>query len=434
MRDYLRIMKKLTPAFYILAITVTGLLFCECSKKETRSYDELSSAGEIESLVRKEYADFFGAVRKVGGAVVPDTEGPDSTIIIDAARLTDGVIEDMRPFPSTLQSRISLDALSYAARDMSESPGFDNREVRFFWLNALLDPIFTKGSEYLKTGKANASTQVQIVTALKRGIGDKGTGDMLLDLISIVGPAPSDSVMSICESDTLVLKKVYDLLVYSRSLQEIGPPVWMMSGPWLVALDIEGWPLSFYCLKPLDLNNSYYLTFKDFTQGEIYAAAYDDPVPEESSQMDEWLSRASDVLDSLLFNDEFAERIRNAELPTYDTHNYYHDYLLAASADTVNTEFRVILKRDRVIENSFQYAGVDSIEIIFGQREILSRADTVTLLRALRYEGETMVAGRYLPARRGEGMAFLMPMGVHDEEILRRIRESMLPQITVGTE
>ncbi len=405
-----------------------------CSRKETRSYDEIEKAGEIEKFVRSEYAAFFRAVSKLGETYGSGTAEADSVLIAEAARKTDSVIENMRPFPTTRESRLAFDALSYAAYDLTLMTGFDTMDVELFWRNALLDPIFTKGNEYIKSEKTNDSTLLQLVMSIRRGMGDKATGDMLLDIISIVGPNPSEQVLQICESDSLVFRKVFDLLVYSRSLQELGPPVWMMTGPWLVAVDIDGWPLSFYCLKPVIIGDAYYLTFRDYSLGDIYAAAYKDPVPRDAAETDAWLTRASSALDTLRFNEEFAERIRKSSLATYGAHNYFSDYLLAATADTVNMEFNVILKREQVLEDAFQFAGVDSIAITFTQREIMSRADTVTPLMAMRYVGDTMVGGRYIPARRGEGMAFLMPMGVHDEEILRRIRESMLPEITVGTQ
>lgn len=426
-------MKRIV-VLYCLTAAVVLAAGAGCSKKETRSYDEIEKAGEIEKYVRSEYASFFKAVRKLGETYGSGTAEADSVMIAETARMTDRVIEDMRPFPTTRESRLAFDALSYAAHDLTLLAGFDAMDVELFWRNALLDPIFTKGNEYVKSGKTNDSTLLQLVMSIKRGMGDKATGDMLLNVISIVGPNPSEQVMQVCKSDSLVFRKVLDLLVYSRSLQELGPPVWMMTGPWLVAVDIEGWPLSFYCLKPVIIGDAFYLTFRDYTLGDVYAAVYNDPVPRDGAETDAWLTRASSALDTLRINAEFAERVRKSSLVTYGAHNYFNDYLLSATADTVKMEFSVIFKREQVVEDTFQYAGVDSIAITFSQREIMSRAETVTPLMAMRYVGDTMVAGQYIPARRGEGMAFLMPMGVHDEEILRRIRESMLPEITVGTQ
>ena len=415
----------------VLAFFTTG-----CSRgRETRTYDELETAGEVESTARKDYREFFKAVKSLGDIEENQAESvPDSVLMKEAMILTDGLIGDMRPFPSTVKSRISLDALSYAAFDLTESPGFSNVEVVDFWRNGLLDPIFTKGWEYIKSGKTNESTIFQLVKALQRGMSTKATDDMLINVISVVGPAPSERIMELCRNDSLVFKKVYDLIVYSRSLQEMGPPLWMMTGPWLLAVGIEDEPLSFYCLNPLNLNNSLYLTFRDYSLGEVYAAVFDDPVPENSSQMDDWLTRAGTAMDSLKFNDAFAEKVLHCGLPVYDTHNYYNDYILAAKADTVRKEFRVILKRERVEESSFQFAGVDSIEVLFTQKEIMSRADTITPLAASRYRGESMFGGRFIPAGRGSGMAFLLPMGTHDENIIRELRESMLPEIIVNAQ
>ncbi len=212
----------------------------------------------------------------------------------------------------------------------------------------------------------------------------------------------------------------------------MGPPIWMMTGPWLVGVVIDGWPVQFYCLNPLVAGNEYYLTFRDYTQGQVYAALYDDPVPERGGGMDGWLGRASAWIDTIRFGDPLAERALTCDLPTWDCHNFYNDYLLHTTADSTTSEYRIIFKRERIEDGSFQYAGVDSTEIVLTEREILSRADTVTPLIANRFQGESMIGGQYVGARSGEGMAFLMPMGKHDDTIVREFQRKMMPEITVN--
>jgi len=428
-------MKKVFIPISLPFVAAVLLMFTGgCSKEEVQTYDDLEAGGNVSSVVRKKYDDFFASISELGESATSGGEGADSLLVSKVAGHTDGVIADMRPYPSTFDSRVALDALSYASHDLTVSSGFDDPEVRFFWRNALLDPLFTLAFEYMKTGVTNESTHTQLVKALQRAMGDKATDDMLLNAIRIVGPKPNDKIMEICESDSLVFRKVFDLVVYSRSLQEMGPPIWMMTGPWFVMLDIEGWPLSFYTLNPVDVNNAYYLAFRDYSQGEVYASVYDDPVPKDPAQMDNWLTRAAAAIDSFRQDKELPQKVLGCDLPTFDAHNYYHDYMISATADTAKREYKIILKRERVVQSGFQYAGVDSIEIQFGQREIMSRAETVTPLTAVRYEGETMVAGQLIPARRGEGLALLMPMGVHDEEIVRRYQKSLMPEITFTNE
>jgi len=421
--------RSVTSRNITIGILSAALLTASCSR-EMKTYDELSAEGGVESLARGNYREFFRAIEDIG-KLDPGPAGAatDSVLFGKVFEATDRLIEDVRPFPGTVRSRIALDALSYAAADLLESSAIGRPDVADFWRVGLLDPVFTKGHEYIRAGKTNDSTILQLITALRRGMGTRADDDMLLEAIAIVGPAPSRTVLERCDEDSLVFRRVHDLIVYSRSLQEMGPPIWMMTGPWLMAVAIEGWPLRFYCLKPLVLENDYYLTFRDYTQGEVYAAVYDDPIPGDGALMDDWLSRASAWLDSLSFTDEFAARVRYCGLPTWDAHNFYNDYLLHATADSAKSEYRIIFKRDRVDGGAFQFAGVDSIEIVLTEREIMSRADTVTPLIANRYQGESMINGRYVGARRGEGMAFIMPMGEHDDTIVREFQEKRLPEI-----
>ena len=426
--------KKLINQPILCFITFACLIyFISSCSQETTTYDDLETSGKVESTVRKKYREFFNATKQLNNIQETSSEAlPDSVLLKKSAILTDRLIEGMRPFPDTFESRIALDALSYAAHDLTVSPGFSQGEVYAFWKNGLLDPIFTKGRAYIKSEKINRSTHYQIVKAIQRGIGTETTNDMLMDLILIVGIAPSEEVMELCSSDSLVFKKIYDLIVYTRSLQKIAPPMWMITGSWFLAVDIEGLPLHFFCLKPLLVENSLFLTFKDYPQGGVYSKIFNDPIPSDTSQTDSWLSRAGAVMDSLMFDDAFADMVSTSGLPTYDTHNFFNDYILITKADSIKKEFKLVFKREKVEENAFQFAGVDSIEVLFTMKEIISRADTITPLLTTRYHGDTMLGGQFIPAKKYEGMAFLMPMGIHDENILKKFRESKLPEITIS--
>ena len=414
---------------------VCTCLICLASgcSHETATYDELEEAGKVESIARKRYAGFFRSIQRLNNLqeASPGVES-DSTLIHEVAASADRVLEDMRSFPTTLVSRIAFDAFSFAAHDLTVSPGFSREEAFYFWQNGLLDPIFTKARSYIGYKESNESTHYQLVKAIQRGIGIEARNDMLLDIIPIIGPAPSEKVMELCGSDSLALKKIHDLLIYTRSLQEVGPPLWMVTGAWFLAVDIKGLPLQFFCLKPLFLDESLYLTFRDYSPGEVYVDLFDDPASSETSQMDAWLSRASAAMDSLLFNDDFAEKILTSKLPTHETHNFFNDYLLITKADSVKKEFRIAFKREQFGEGAFQFAGVDSLDILFSIKEIVSQAETITPLTATQYQGDSLVGGRLIPAQESKGMAFIMPMGVHDENKLKALRESKLPTISVS--
>jgi len=425
--------KKLSFMYIVYLLTFAFIIWMivGCAR-ETASYYELESEGKVESIARKKYSGFFKTIKELGDFQETSQEAaPDSILLKKSAAATDRIIENMRPFPSTFQSRIALDALSYAARELLVLPGFSCPEVVNFWKNALLDPIFTKGREYYKTENTNASTQLQLVKALQRSIGTKATDDMLLDIIPIVGPVPSEKVIEVCENDSLVFRKIHNLLLYTRSFQKVGPPLWMVTGAWFLAVEVDEWPLSFFAIKTCMIDDQLYLTFKDFTQGDVYAAVFNDPIPTESSQMDVWLMRASGVMKSLTFNDFFAERVSASGLPTYDTHNYYNDYTLIATADSVKKEFRIIFKRDRFEESTFQFTGIDSIDVLFTESDIHPPSETITRLSATRYQSDSLLEGRFIPARKGQGTAYLMRMGIHDNNILTKIQKSKMPEISI---
>ncbi len=394
-----------------MAVILIVSIFDSCSEK-IASYDELEKKGETEEIVRGKYKGFFRAVKNLATAHNPlENSPPDSTVIKKAAAQTDGVIADFIQFPYTVDARLAFDALSYAAYDLSVSENFSHETVSFFWGNALLDPLFTKGIEHAKSEVPNESTQLQILKGLKRGMGTKATSDMLLNIIPVIGPNPSDRVMEICRTDSLVLRKIHDLIIYTRSLQKYGPPLWMTTGAWLLAVDIEGWPLAFYGLKPIIVDKALYLIFRDYNHGTFYAGVFDDPAPSDPEKTDAWLARAGAVMNSLAFNDDTVERISSSNLPVYDAHNFYNDYLLSTEADSVKKEFSLILKRKSVRESAFEFSGMDSISVLFTTEQIGSSEGSVTHLAAFRVQGSSMSGQRMIRRRKGEGTAFIIPMG-----------------------
>jgi len=423
------------PFFIVLLLSVilTIMILGSCSR-EMPSYDQLVKEGRLEDYVRKQYGDFFKAVHRLTQTPA-STSGsiPDSTLIKRAAQQTDKVIADVLSFPETVNSRFAFDALSYAAQDLSVSGKAVGEMVSFFWENALIDPLLTRGLAQAKTDMSNESTHIQIIQALQRGMGDKATGEMLMRIIPIVGPTPSPAVMEVCKSDSLVFRKIHDLIIYSRSLQRYGPPLWMTTGKWLMALETEGWPVSFFCLEPIVADKSLYLAFREYDQGSFYAAVFDDPVPEDTDKTDAWLTRAAAVMGSLTIDEEIAKRITQCSLPTHNTHTFYNDYLIHTDADSVKKEFTVVLKRDKVYDSTFEFAGIDSITVNFTTAQIDKPDGLITRLAATRFQGPSMSGSRSNPGHTGTGTAYLVPLGTHDTEMLDKIRNDSQPEITVNT-
>ncbi len=409
-------------------------VFISFCSREVATYDELVQRGETESIVRKKYNGFFKAISRLAVLQESTENTPsDSTIFKKAAAATDDVIAEIRRYPETVDSRLAFDALSYAAHDLSILDNFSQNTVSFFWENALLDPLLTKGREYIKSEVPNESTHLQIVKALQRGMGEKATGDMLLDIIPIIGPNPSEKVMDVCMTDSLALRKIHDLIIYTRSLQKYGPPLWMTTGVWLLVIETDGWPLTFFSLKPIIVDKALYLIFRDYNLGTVYSSAFDDPIPDNSEKNDAWLARAGAVMGSLKIDEEIAERFSSCELPTYDAHNFYNDYLLYIEADSVKKEFTIILKRERIRENAFEFIGIDSISVLFSTKHLDSSDGPVTRLAATRVQGPSMIGGRLLTGRKGEGTAYILPMGTHNTEMLNEIRDASMPEIKINT-
>jgi len=418
----------------LLLISVAVLLLAASCSKEISTYDELAGAGKVEQLARKKYTPFFKAMNRL--VTTPDLEGKaeqDSTVIKKAASETDRVMTAFRSFPETVDSRLAFDALSYAAHDIVASPSFSNKTVAFFWENALLDPLMIQGEKYAQAGNPNESTHLQIIKGLKRGIDGKGTGDMLVRIIPIVGPTPSTEIMEICREDSLVFRRIHDLIIYTRSLQQYGPPLWMTSGAWLMALELEGLPLSFFGFKPVIVDKALYLIFKGYNLGAVYAGAFDDPAPEDSVKMDAWLARASAVMNSLTIDDEFAKRVKTCSLSMFDAHNIFNDYLLITQADSVKKEFTIIIKRDRIRDNAFEFTGQDSLAVQFSTKQLVASDGVITRFAAVRVHGASMIGGRLIPGYRGEGTAYLMPMGEHNNDMIQTITKASMPEIKLNT-
>ncbi len=413
------------------AVLLTGIiLFAGCSQK-TGTYDELDKSGDVEKMVRRNYAAFFQAVQKLGSSSVSAT---DDTVLVNRATLAAArVVAEVKEYPGTIQSRLALDALSYAARELTRSPGFARPTVSAFWESSLLDPIITKGREYMQSGNVNTSTHIQLVRALQRGMDTKASTRTFLDVLPVVGPAPSPEVMELAASDSLVLKRIHDLILYSRSLQAASPPDWMLTGPWFLAIDIPGFFPCFYSLIPVLIDRDQYLTLRMYEPGAVYERVYHDPVPDNPDAYRVWLNRAETAMNPLRIDRTFAEGVNRSGLPVLDAHYFFNDYFVNTEIDSVKKEFFIILKRPAVAESNLRYTGVDSISIVFTVPKIARPESLLTTLEASRYIGKTLTDGQVTPERIGSGKAWLMPLGAHSDSILRRLREESLPKISVGT-
>ncbi len=415
-------------ALLIVIIFQTG-----CSR-EISSYDDMEIDGKTETIARKNYSGFFKAIKNLEISGRKSEENtPDSTLIKKTAQLTDEVIADIRSFPSTLESRIALDALSYAANDLVKSLDISRIETSEFWHNGLLVPLFSFGYEYIKSGNTNESAHIQLIKALHRAMGTKATDEMFVNCIPIVGLAPSQKVMEFCKTDTLVFNKIHDLILYSRSLQKYDPPIWILSGTWFLTIEFNSMPVIFISVKPYMVDNVPYLSFKDYNQGEVYSALFDDPIPTDNSKWDAWLIRANAVMNSLTFDNSFAERVRNNELSTYDAYTYYDDYLIHTDADTTKKEFWIGFSKNKVEESTFQFTGMDSIAVKFTSSQVINPDSYITLLSATRKIGASMQGNQFYPNQELEGTAYLIPMGTHDNIIIDQYQKANMPEIEVKT-
>jgi hypothetical protein len=405
-----------------MMIVVTG-----CSGP-VGTYDDLDKNGTVERQVRREYAPFFAAIRALGES----GGGSDSLLVKKAATATDMVIPDVKEYPQTLKSRLALDALSYAAHDLGLSPGYSRKAVSDFRDMALLNPIIVCGSAYIRSGQVNVSTHVQIVRALQRGLGQKADVTHLEDILPVVGTSPPREVMSIAEKDSFLFRRIFDLVFYSRSLQDAPPPLWTVTGPWLCAVNVAGFYPMFFALVPVIVEKELYLSIRLYELGDIYAIAFHDPTPADNAAYDAWLARGTAALDKLVIDRRFAETMKDSGLPTWDAHYYSKDYIVSTDADSVKKEFTVSLKRGYEFGDAFHYTGEDSIAVVFTSAQFAKPDSVLTVLGAFRREGATIFGNTRIPGKSGKGAAYLMPIGKHDPAIIDRILKQSLPNISLG--
>ncbi|MFC1538778.1 hypothetical protein ACFL6H_05085 [Candidatus Latescibacterota bacterium] len=427
-------MTKTVRIFIVLLnmILIIAVFLSNCSREISTSYEELERTGRIEPFARETYKDFFEAVHKFEQAYSdPSGVQQDSSLIHNASKLTDELIENIRQFPLTHDSRIAMDALSYASKDLAESPGFDSKEIYDFWEYAFMKPLFTFAKNYKNSNKVNENAHFQLIKVLRRGMGTRTTDQMVVDCINIVGVVPSTQVMEYCETDSLVFKKIHDLIIYTRSLQKVDPPVWMLSGAWFLSIEFSTLPEIFIALVPNMVDDVPFLSFKDYQQGEVYAAVFDDPIPVDKTKWESWLARADGVMRSLRFDTSFAERVRNSGLSTVNTHNFYDDYLFHTEIDTTRNEFSMSFLRKKDQISAFEFTGMDSIAVIFSADSYNNPEEDVFELFATRIIGASMASDQYIPAQNFTGRAFLMPLGVHDKSKIAEYEKTREPEFDI---
>jgi len=263
-------------------------------------------------------------------------------------------------------------------------------------------------------------------------MGTKATGTMLEEAIPIVGPVPAAEVVTLNAQDTLVFRNIHDLILYSHSVQKIGPPLWMVTGPWFMAVTVEGFLPSFYSIVPILIDRYMFLSFKTFKPAEAYEVLYHDPAPSDNSLTITWLTKVREALDSMKFDDAFADRVKDSGLPIFDTHYLFDDYLVQTEGDSLKKEYHVSFTRGKIIQNNLRYSGIDSIAVTFDKSLIEKPGGKIMTLSAYRYQGASMNNGRFLPALSGRGKAYFMALGKHDPSLLENLRRAWMPKITVN--
>ncbi len=399
------------------AVLLVTVLASGCSKA-AGTYDELVANGTIEKTVREEYVPFFAAIRALSGV---SGSSADSALAKKASIAADKVIADVREFPGTARSRLALDALSYAADDLARSQGFGWKIAADFWDMALLDPIFVVGKEYMRTGTPNISTHIQIVNALKRGIGSHANARHFYDMLTVVGTVPPPRVMAIAEKDSLLLRKVFNVIIYGRGCQQAPPPSWMVAGPWFATVRMPGAYPMFFALVPVVVDDEPFLVLRTYEPGDVYAVLFHDPIPADSKKYDEWLARGSVAMDSLKINSDFADSVRTVRLPVWDAHYFQNDYLITTAADSVKKLFIISLKRDKIVQDGYHFSGADSLALTFSQESAKNPGGPVIEVPVFRHQDTTMYGRQTIPAKTQTGTAYLMPLGVHNNTALRRI-------------
>ncbi len=210
--------------------------------------------------------------------------------------------------------RGSRSPLSYAATTGPARKGFGWKiaPISGIWRSS---SIFVVGKEYMRTGTPNISTHIQIVNALKRGIGSHANARHFYDMLTVVGTVPPPRVMAIAEKDSLLLRKVFNVIIYGRGCQQAPPPSWMVAGPWFATVRMPGAYPMFFALVPVvvdDERSSFSHVRAGMCSG-LFHAPY--PRTEEVRRM----ARAREVaMDSLKINSDFADSVRTVRLPVWD--------------------------------------------------------------------------------------------------------------------
>jgi hypothetical protein len=73
------------------------------------------------------------------------------------------------------------------------------------------------------------------------------------------------------------------------------------------------------------------------------------------------------------------------------------------------------------------------MRITFSFPQLSRPVGKVTVLRAERHQGASLLNGRVTPGKSGEGKAYLMALGEHSDAILRKLQEASLPKISVDS-
>jgi hypothetical protein len=202
----------------------------------------------------------------------------------------------------------------------------------------------------------------------------------------------------------------------------------MSTGSWFLVLEFKGFPTVFISIVPFFVDNIFYLAFKEYNQGEIYAALFNDPVPADKSQWSAWLDRGHAVMSSLAVDSLFAEKVNKCSFEIYDSHTFFNDYLIHTDADSVKKEFWISFSRQKIHDSAFQFTGKDSIAVLFSSSHIANPDGDITTLPITRTTGASMIGDQFFPGTNYEGKAYLIPMGIHSKE---KIRSVFMPEINV---
>lgn len=415
-------MKKRSIQFliFISLSVLTGILLSGCSS-DISSYEELEKTGKTKSVAEKKYKKFFKTIKKL--SLLQEISLKDSLLVRTAEKLSREVRNDTSEFPSTIKSRIALDAVSFACEELNGSKILNKPEIYPFWRDSLFTTIYTTGRNFMEKGDINESAHLQVVKAVRRSIGSQVTDDTVLSILPIIGVSPSAELFKYCDSDTLFLKKIHDLIIYSRSLQKTDPPVWMLSGVWFAGVSLPMMSPIFISFVPNMIEGAPYISFKDYNLGEVYAEIFKDPVPKDESKWKEWLDRADKTLKSISYDSAFAKKVEDSSLPVYDAHNFFGNYLIHTDIDTLKKEFLLSLSKGKATGQDMSVAGSDSISFVFPERYLVKPDSIITPIKVTRITGSSVIQGQIIPASQVEGTAYFMPMGKRKWDIINQYRE-----------